>query len=437
MLLIYTPRLTNRLGYTLEVLLRCVLKVDYNITTNEDFFLRHGDAKLCYGPRRLGDAPFLRSSKLLFQTTIDEQNPLPFCRDGQWMLFPVYGNGADLPFDPLAATFYMVSRYEEYLAHRADQHGRFCAEGSVASQAGFLDQPVVEQWAMMLRNLLQERYPDVSIEAPRYRFVQTVDIDAAWRFRHKGLVLGAAGLLRDLFVRHAPHDVVKRLRVLAGREPDPYDTFDYIIAHHRHSPRVHLIFFALVSDYGRYDKPASYQGSYTRQLLQHLGDHAKVGLHPSYYCVEDPPLLDRELHRLESILHRNIVRLRYHYLRLSLPQSYRMAIHAGLRHDYSMGYPDAVGFRAGISRPYPFYDLEADQETEFTIHPFCVMDTTLNTHLGMQPDEALQCYKDLIDRVKAVGGTFTCIVHNSNLCEEGSWEGWCDVYEWMVYYAQP
>jgi hypothetical protein len=44
----------------------------------------------------------------------------------------------DLPFDPLAATFYLVSRYEEYLPFIPDEHGRFPAKQSFAFSNGFL-----------------------------------------------------------------------------------------------------------------------------------------------------------------------------------------------------------------------------------------------------------------------------------------------------------
>ena len=414
-----------------------VLHTDYSLTTDATLFQRHADAKLCYGPEQVGDGVYLRSCDLLFHTTIEEQSPQPFCLNGQWMLFPVYGQQTNLPFDPLAATFYMVSRYEEHLPHRVDTHGRFCSEGSVAVQAGFADQPVVEQWALLLREQLLLRYPDYPIARPQYTFVQTVDIDAAWSYLHKGLFRTLAGYANDLFFRRDLANVRRRTRVLLHREADPFDTFDYIISLHRREPHSHLIFFALLADYGTYDKPSGYLNPHTRQLLQHLGDHAKMGLHPGYDSLDQPRNVDLQKQRLEGILHRTIVRSRYHYLRLQLPRSYRILAHAGLRHDYSMGYPDRTGFRAGISIPYPFYDLERDQESDLLIHPFCAMDTTLNLYLHLSPDEAIARYQELIDNVRRVGGTFCCIVHNQNLSELAPWQGWRRVYEELLHRASP
>ncbi len=56
-------------------------------------------------------------------------------------------DNSDLPFDPFAASFYLVSRYEEYLPYQPDQFGRFPAKASVAYQNGFLKKPVVNHYA--------------------------------------------------------------------------------------------------------------------------------------------------------------------------------------------------------------------------------------------------------------------------------------------------
>lgn len=435
MLLIHTPKLTNRLGYTLGVIFGHLLHIDYSITTDEDLFLSSDDAKLNYGHRRLGDGLFIKSHGLLQETSIEDQEPHAECRNGQWTLYPIYGRDIDFDFDPLAATFFMVSRYEEYLPHRTDQHGRFSATESIAYREGFLDEPVVEQWAQMIAAALHERYPNLPIRQPSYHFVQTVDIDAAWSYLHKGLLRTSVGMLRDLIVRRDPSEVVRRIRVLLHRDNDPFDTFDYIITHHRTMPKADLIFFVLLADYGEFDKPASYLNRHFRELVQHIGDYGRMGIHPGYRTIDHPSLIDKERQRLSDILHRPVKRSRYHFLRLRLPDAYRILLHAGIHNDFSMGYPDAIGFRAGISTPYPFYDLERDLQTELTIHPFCVMDTTLQKYLKISPEEGIASYRSLIDKIRAVGGTYCCIVHNQNLSDIAEWKGWRQCYEQMLSYA--
>jgi len=434
MLLIYVPKMTNRLGYTINVIFRDILGVPYAITHQKDLFLSHTEERLCYGPLKVGDnqVPYLRSCHLLFDTVIEDQDYGYFEFEGKPALFPVYGADCALPFDIFAAVFYMISRYEEYLPHAVDEHGRFLSEDSVASRHGFLQMAVVDRWALRIRSLIQAYYPTFSFPHRQVHFLHTIDIDSAYSFRHKPLFRTVMGALRD-FELHNLTEVRHRFRVLRNKEEDPFDTFDYIIdVNQRHQGD--LLFFALLGDFGIYDKPIPYQNNEFRQLLQHLGDYAKVGIHGSYYSAEEPERLQRETVRLREILHRPIVRNRFHFLRFPLPLAYEHLVRCGIQHDYSMGYADRPGFRCGTGSEIPFFNLSSDQESPLHIHPFVVMDTTLHTHQQLSVDESKQQLKQLVDEVKAVGGTFTDIFHNQNLCEQYGWEGWRGVYEGMMNY---
>ena len=437
MLLIYVPKITNRLGYTVNVVMRDLLHTAFSITTDKETFARHGGARLCYGPERVGDAtvPYLKSCRLLFETTIEEQDCRHFSYQGQPALFPVFGNDVALPFDPLAAIFYMLSRYEEYLPHRTDEHGRFVAAESLAYRHGFLRKAVVDRWALMVKGIILQHYPDTVFHPRHYRVVATVDIDSAYCYRSKGLFRTVMGLLRDGLHRHDTDEVRHRLRVLRGKEHDPYDTFDYIIDQSRRHGSLVLLFFPLLGDYGIYDKPISYHNTRFRDLLQHIADHAKMGIHTSYYCSDDPRKIEIETGRLSDIIHRPIVRNRFHFLRFRLPHDYRNLERNGIRHDYTMGYAEEPGFRCGTSSQVPFYDLSSDHETQLLLHPFVVMDTTLQKYLHASPDEAVGLMHALIDEVREVGSTFSCIFHNQNLCERFGWEGWRRVYEDTLDYA--
>ena len=132
MLLIHVPRLTNRLGYTLNAVFRHILRIDFQITADPDFFDAHNGPKMAYGMHKIGDAPFFRSCDLLFETSIEEQMVKPFPFQDTTAIFPVYNQASALPFDPFAAAFFCLSRYEEYLPHFNDVHGRFPATESLA-----------------------------------------------------------------------------------------------------------------------------------------------------------------------------------------------------------------------------------------------------------------------------------------------------------------
>ena len=438
MLLIHVPKLTNRLGYTLNVVMRDLLQTEFEITTSLDTFDAHKGARLSYGPVRAGagEAVYLRSCHLLFETTIEEQECHCFDYHGLAALFPVFGGGTDLPFDPLAAIFYMLSRYEEYLPQRTDEHGRFMATESLAYRHGFLRTAVVDRWAMLIKEAILDRYPDTLFQPRQFRMVETVDIDAAYCYRCKGLFRTVMGVLRDGIHRRDWKEVARRMRVLHGKEEDPYDTFYYILEQTAAHKGIFLLFFPLLGDYGIYDKPTSYHNQTFRDLLQRLGDSAKMGIHCSYYSTDDPRKVGIERERLVDILHRPIVRNRFHFLRFHLPKDYRNLVRNGIVHDYTMGFADQPGFRCGTCAEVPFYDLSSDQESELRMHPFVTMDTTFQKYLRLSPDEAIGEMHALIDEVREVGGTFSVIFHNQNLCESFGWEGWRKLYEDTLEYGE-
>ncbi len=435
MLLIHVPRLTNRLGYTLNVVFKHILRVEFQITADIDLFKSHSGAKLSYGTQKIGDAPFIRSCDLLFETSIEEQNPKAFPFQDSTALFPVYNQASAFPFDPFAASFYCLSRYEEYLPHFNDAHGRFPATESLAFKEKFLSQAVVDRWALAIAKMLSDRFEDFDVPSRTPDIEDTIDIDAAYCYRNKGILRTLTGIGRDIFADSNRHLVRKRLRVLTRKEPDPFDSFDYIIDVHNRYPRMKTKFFPLMADYNVNDKPISYQNTEFRLLLQHLGDYAKMGLHASYASHDDPSLVDLEKERLEAILHRRTVRNRYHFLRLSLPKSYNTLMDYGILHDYTMGYADEPGFRAGTCTPYPFFDLESDCETPLTIHPFVAMDSTFYYYKKFTAKQAEVVYKQLIDECKLVGGRLSLLWHNQSLCEDYEWEGWREVFENVLEYA--
>jgi hypothetical protein len=69
------------------------------------------------------------------------------------------------------------------------------------------------------------------------------------------------------------------------------------------------------------------------------------------------------------------------------------------------------------------------------LHPFMAMDTTFQKYMELTPEQAIEQYHALIDEVRTLGGTFSCIFHNQNLCEDFGWEGWRKVYEDVIEYA--
>ncbi len=66
---------------------------------------------------------------------------------------------SDLPFDPFAASFFLVTRYEEYLGTKRGKYNRYPGSESILSKYNLLKKPVVNIWANLLADKLKQRFP--------------------------------------------------------------------------------------------------------------------------------------------------------------------------------------------------------------------------------------------------------------------------------------
>jgi hypothetical protein len=431
-LLIYTHKKTNRVKYILNLVFKDVLGIDFELTTDSDLFKKSSSPKLSYTNNPLCDELFFSSRNLLFETGISEQNISVF-EYTNYNVFFATGKASALPFDVFAASFYLVSRYEEYLPHIRDEHDRFIAEDSLAFKNGFLHKPVVNTWIQWIKVSLHAKYPTLVFAEKKYEFISTIDIDNAYAYREKGFTRSVGGYLKslsDLSIK----DVIERTRVLLGLEKDPYDTYDFqldIIKKHK----LKTIYFFLLGDYGVNDKNLPIESKKFQSLIKMLGDYAQIGIHPSYGSNSSKEQLKKEVERLSKVLHREITNSRQHFLKLTLPETYRNLIDLDITDDYTMGFASQVGFRASICSPFNFYDLDMELETKLKVHPFAIMEGTLKYYMKIHHEDALLKIKPLIDEVKAVNGQFISLWHNDTLNDQKQWQGWRAVYEEMVNYA--
>ena len=429
-MLILVPKITNRLHYIIDFIFRERMGVPFNLTTDKTMFRDFDGLKMSYGDNPLWDEPFQKSVRLLFERDICEQDLKSFDFLDVKAMFPVYGQRSIMPFDVFAASFYLISRYEEYLPQIRDQYGRFKPESSCLFQLGILAKPVVDLWVMELAKRL---HLEDKMATRKYHFQATYDVDAAWAYLHKGFFRTVGGYLKDLSTGDM-EEMRRRNRVLFKHEKDPFDSFDFQF---KLQEEFHLkpIYFIHCGDYDTNDKSISIRKDDFRTLIKDIGDHADVGIHPSFSSYLDPVRLKEEVDRLSSVLNREVTKSRQHFLRMTLPRSYQRLIELDIKDDFTMGYASQVGFRAGVAVPFRFYDLENDVTTSLTIHPFAVMDGTLRDYLNVNIKDSYDIITKVIDELKNVNGTFIFLTHNETLGGQKRWAGWPDLYRRILEYG--
>lgn len=433
MLLVYLSQINPRNRYTIKTVLKTILKVDdFEFTADKEVFSKHAGPKLSYGKKALADEVFIFSHGLLDKKGIEEVDLAIGEHQNIPCLFSHQIN-ASLPFDVFSAVFYMLSRYEEYLPHRRDHYDRFTAKESIAYQKNFLQIAVVDRWSLQLLNILQQKYPDLKFRERVYSYKPTIDIDNAFAYKYKGIIRSLGGFFRAI-TKFDFEDLKLQIAVLFGKRQDPFDTYNYQLNIQKKYYLKPLYFF-LLADYGLNDKNISYENTKFQSLIKSIADYADIGIHPSFGSTRDTSKLPKEIKRLENIVKREIKKSRQHFLKISLPETYRNLIQVDIEEDYTMGFASECGFRAGTCTPYPFYDLDEELECKLTVYPFQVMESTFKYYQQIKPEEAVLSIKKMIDEVRAVNGTFISLWHNESLSDEGEWFGWRKVYEEMVRYA--
>lgn len=429
MLLVYTHKITPRLKYIFKHFFGRILKIPITLTSKVNDFVAHNGPKITYSKTPLGTEFFIRSQDLLFEQGINDIDITIY----QWNDVPCFfpaGESSTIPFDIFAASFYLISRYEEYLPHVQDVHERFTAEESLAFKNGFLEKPVVDIWAFKFLELLENKFPNYIFASREFNLISTIDVNMAFVYKHKGFVRIAGGFLKDLLNLKYRNFRDRLLTVLNFRE-DHYDTFSTLLKI-KDEYKVDTIFFFLIGDYTTFDKNISSSNINFKSLIKSIADYAKVGLHPSYFTFKNAEKLKKEKLRLEYIINRPVTCSRQHYLRLSLPDTYQNLIDLDIEDDFTMGYEKSVGFRASTCTPFYFYDLDFEIQTPLKIFPFVVMDVTLKQHMQLSNIDSLAKILELKNEVRKVNGTFISVFHNETLSENEYWKGWRDIYKSTV-----
>jgi len=432
-MLILVPKTTNRLHYIFDLIIKDLLNISFRITNDKGAFASYEGMKLHYGNSPLGDELFLKATTLLFEHDITEKELKIVDYKDVKAFFPVYNDKSIMPFDLFAASFYLVTRYEEYLPHINDRFGRFQAKDSILFKMNMLEKPLINIWAIEFGNILSSKYPELKIKKNSFTFIPTYDVDAAWAYKNKGIFRTTSAFVRD-FMNFDFKEMRRRWSVILGRLIDPFDTFDYQLQLQKEL-NLHPLYFILCGEYDLNDKNISLRNNDFRNLIKHLGDYAKVGIHPSFSSYLNKEKVKTEIDNLSKVLNREITTSRQHFLRLNMPLSYQILIDLDITDDYTMGYASQAGFRAGIASTFRFFDLEQDNVTNLNVHPFAVMDGTLRDYLDLNTEESYQKVTKLIQEVKDVNGTFILLWHNETLSGEKRWEGWITLYRKILDYA--
>ena len=330
--------------------------------------------------------------------------------------------------DVVAGAFFMLSRYEETVVTSVDRFARFPAESSIACQEGFLQEPVVNQYAEQLLKML--RIAGFTGERRRWwgtapwAIALTHDIDELHRFPMN--VLDIARYVMGRVPAGTPKLgalLQDYLRTISHRKADEYDCLREMAAWEA-SIGIHASYYLMGDCSGWWG--ADYAAD-APEVMAAMGTIAgmghEIGFHAGYSAYEDAQRFHSELSRVRSA-GIPVAGGRQHYLRWRTPFTWRLWEGAGLAYDATLGYSKAAGFRCGTCLPFRPYDMEMDSEMSLWEWPLMFMDATYI----MSWSEGTKALDRLVQECHHYGGVLVLLWHNAF---------WSDLYARAVrHYMQ-
>jgi hypothetical protein len=167
-ILIYTPHITTRVLYAMDIVFKTVLQTDYKLTDHKEEFIGYNKCKIAYTKVNEDFPVFIKSNDILFETDI---NAKTIEVDNEYLDFPKFfkSNTQDfLGYDVFAMVFYFATRYEEYLKSDLDEHQRFQAEKSLAFQNNCLQIPFLNVAIQQFGDKLKQHFPFLKFNKPTF-----------------------------------------------------------------------------------------------------------------------------------------------------------------------------------------------------------------------------------------------------------------------------
>ncbi len=404
-------------------MLKTLLGLDFEITHDENYFNNFVGTKISYTKDKLNNELFFAATDLLFEKNINPENYLKLTIDEAFTI-----HHSPFTFDIFAASFFLLTRYEEY------SNENFQHQHSILFRSNLLQTPIINQWVMQLKTILQQYFPELKFQKRNYQFTPTIDVDRAFAFKGRNNFKTIGGFAKD-FLKGNFFEIKMRFAVLFQNEKDPFDVFDELENVHQQN-NLRAKYFFHCGNYDGVDKNIDLQNTNFKTLINRLQTTADIGLHPSVKSNYNFELLQNEKKVLENLLQKKVNDSRQHFIQLHFPNTYHRLIELDIKNDYTMGYATTAGFRAGICNSFHWYDLKNETETDLTIHPFCWMETVFQEFQKVSDEEMWRQTKQIINAVKQVDGEFCAVWHNHSLSELYEFKGWKNKYEQFVKLAK-
>ena len=368
MLLVYTHKITPRITYIFKHIFENMLELTFSLTSAVEVFVAHSGPKMSYTDKSLGDEFNMTSHSLLFERGIIDQDLTVY----DWQGIPAFYKTNDkspIPYDIFAASFFLLSRYEESSLKLKTSSEFFDPSQSLAFKEGFLDMPLVDLWVFKLYGIMSACFTEIQPYKKKVCEKELIiDVPLAFKYCHRSFLISLETFLKSIWKLNFLK-IFNQLSVLFRLEDDPYDSFDSWGIWFKNSNLLPKVFFRF-SNSSAYEYSISIFNRRLQSIIKKTGDNYKLGLLLSIKSHLKPELgLNQEKKNFQGLTHRQVKMSRIPKTFRQLSSIYADLVDLEFLDDYSMGYSNKIGFRASTSAPFYFYDLANEFQLPLKVHP--------------------------------------------------------------------
>lgn len=373
------------------------------IIVEDHFFNRFPEDLSYFRKENLPDGPVVFHYE-------DESIPIIYGRD----YIQTDSNQIVIGLDIFASSFFMLSRWEEYVlgreesvydSHRfyqIDEKLLFCVRHSLTEHL------LVHEYEFLLRRLMTalghalplDRKPELLI---------THDVDTLGARPSRLVLKHTVSLLRERSFGKAWRWVLLNLRVslFCARRWKLFDA--YIKEASKYGYRDVFLFKCCRK--GETEYTYSISGRTCRKILSGLKNEQRdLGFHPSQSVFRNDAQFNEELSRFRKGTDVVPVMGRNHRLLHNL-QTVRQWESGNVPFTSNWGYQTRPGFQCGIARPFPVFDIFSRKTSRVYEIPFAIMDSALkkmcrNERWG---EDKKECFIARMVRAVARFGGILCI----------------------------
>ena len=343
--------------------------------------------------------------------------------------------------DIFASSFFMLTRWEEYVNNKRDNLDRFPGKESIAFKNNFNDRPIVNEYVEFLWNILKHWGYKGDRRKKLYTIFPTVDVDHLFsynnffQFAKKPFILlkneaptqNITSTKNKTKIKKAWEYFYDYYKIKLHFSLDPSDTYNKLM-NKSELNSIKTYFFFLSGSNNTYDVDTPLSDKRFNKILNVIKSREHyIGFHPGFDTYNNIDLWKKAKNNLDRFIDGQTKFGRQHYLRFNIPNTWQIWEENNMEWDSTLGYSDITGFRCGCCYEFSVFNVVTRKQLKLKEYPLLIMDVALFNQ-GLSTENAKKNINIIKENVKKFNGNFVFLWHNSSF-NVNKWKEYESVYE--------